>query len=116
MSKKRRDKDFLGDIVEAMELIGLYTKGMTYKKFLTDRKTRDAVVRNFEVMGEAAKNITADFKAMHPEVPWKTIAGLRDKLIHFYFGVDYKIVWNIVRKEFPKIIKPVTEILKKEMN
>lgn len=116
MSKKRRDKDFLGDIVEAMELIGLYTKGMTYKKFLTDRKTRDAVVRNFEVMGEAAKNITADFKAMHPEVPWKTIAGLRDKLIHFYFGVDYKIVWNIVRKEFPKIIKPVTEIFKKELN
>jgi uncharacterized protein with HEPN domain len=116
MSKKRRDKDFLGDIVEAMELIGLYTKGLTYKKFLTDRKTRDAVVRNFEVMGEAAKNITADFKAMHPEVPWKTIAGLRDKLIHFYFGVDYKIVWNIVRKEFPKIIKPVTKILKKELN
>ena len=116
MSKKRRDKDFLGDIVEAMELIGLYTKGLTYKKFLADRKTRDAVIRNFEVMGEAAKNITAAFKGMHPEVPWKTIAGLRDKLIHFYFGVDYKIVWNIVRKEFPKIIKPVTEILKKEMN
>jgi len=116
MSKKQRDKDFLGDIVEAMELIGLYTKGLTYKKFLTDRKTRDAVVRNFEVMGEAAKNITAAFKAMHPEVPWKTIAGLRDKLIHFYFGVDYRIVWNIVRKEFPKIIKPVTEIFKKEMD
>ena len=116
MSKKRRDKDFPIDIVEAMELIDLYTKGMTYKKFLKDRKTRDAVVRNFEVMGEAAKNITAAFKAMHPEVPWKTIAGLRDKLIHFYFGVDYKIVWNIIRKEFPKIIKPVAEILKKEMN
>jgi len=83
MSKKRRDKDFLGDIQEAMEAVALYTKGLTLRKFLEDRKTRDAVVRNFEVMGEAAKNISRAFKGRYPDVPWKEVAGLRDKLIHF---------------------------------
>ena len=114
MSKKRRDKDFLGDIWEAMDMIGLYTKGLTYRKFLEDRKTQDAVVRNFEVIGEATKNIAADFKAKHPKVPWKTLAGLRDKLIHFYFGIDYKIVWDITKKELPKLKRQIEDLLKAE--
>ena len=114
MSKRRRDKDFLGDIQEAMELIGFYTKGLTYQKFLQDRKTRDAVVRNFEVIGEASKNISATFKAEYPDLPWKELAGLRDKLIHFYFGIDYEIVWNIARKELPKLQKQIREIVKLE--
>jgi len=116
MSKKRRDKGFIGDIEEAIEMIGLYTKGLTYQKFLQDRKTQDAVVRNFEVIGEAAKNITADFKTNHPEISWKTLAGLRDKLIHFYFGIDYKIVWNIANKELPGLRRQVKEILKQEVD
>jgi len=103
MSKKRRDKDFVGDIAEAMDLIVAYTNGLTYRKFLKDRKTQDAIVRNFEVIGEAAKNISANFRARNLDVPWKKLAGLRDKLIHFYFGIDYKIVWNIIRKELPKL-------------
>ena len=114
MSKKRRDRDFLGDIHEAMEMIRLYTKGFTYRKFLDDRKTQDAVVRNFEVIGEAAKNVSKDLKTKHPEVEWKNIAGLRDKLIHFYFGIDYKIVWNITKKELSKLRKQIDEILKQE--
>jgi len=114
MSKKRRDKDFLGDINESMDLISLYTKGLTYWKFFEDRKAQDAVVRNFEVIGEASKNITAAFKANYHDVPWKKLAGLRDKLIHFYFGIDYKIVWSIAKKELPKLRKQVKEILKQE--
>lgn len=114
MSKKRRDKDFLGDINEAMNLIGLYTKGLTYRKFLEDRKAQDAIVRNFEVIGEASKNITAAFKAKYPDVPWRKLAGLKDKLIHFYFGIDYKIVWSIAKKEIPRLRKQVKEILKQE--
>lgn len=114
MSKKRRDKDFLGDIKEAMELITSYMKGLTYKKFLADRKTQDAVVRNFEVIGEGVKNISADLKAKYPEIPWKKISGLRDKLIHFYFGIDYKIVWNIAKKELPKLSKQIKSVLDRE--
>lgn len=114
MSKKRRDDDFLGDMREAMEAVALYTKGMTFRRFMEDRKTQDAVVRNFEVMGEAAKNISSNFKEQYPDVPWKEIAGLRDKLIHFYFGVDYKIVWSITRKSIPKIMKQIKTIRKEE--
>ncbi len=114
MSKKRRDRDFLGDIQEAAEMVILYTKGFTYQKLLEDRKTQDAVVRNFEVIGEAAKNITATFKAKYPDVPWKKIGGLRDKLIHFYFGIDYKIVWSISKKDLPRLRKQIKEILKQE--
>lgn len=114
MSKKRRNKDFIGDIWEAMDMIGLYTKGLTYRKFLEDRKTQDAVVRNFEVIGEATKSIPGDFKTRRPEVPWKTLAGLRDKLIHFYFGIDYKIVWDIIKKELPKLKRQIEDLLKAE--
>jgi uncharacterized protein with HEPN domain len=116
MSKKRRDTDFIGDIQEAMELSVLYAKGLTFRKFLEDRKTQDAVVRNLEVMGEAAKNLSLAFKAKYPDVPWKTLAGLRDKLIHFYFGIDYKIVWSVVKKELPKLRKQINEILKQKVD
>jgi uncharacterized protein with HEPN domain len=73
----------------------LVYKGLDLPKFLEDRKTEDAVVRNFEVMGDAERNISSAFKAKYPEVPWKTLAGLRDKLIHFNFGSDYEIVGSV---------------------
>ncbi len=111
MSKKRRDKDFLGDIKEAVNRIASYMRGLTYKKFLLDRKAQDAVIRNLEIIGEAAKNISMDLRAKHPEIQWKKIAGLRDRLIHFYFGIDYKIVWNICKKELPKLSKQVEIVL-----
>lgn len=111
MSNKRRDRESLCDIQEAIDLIASYTQGMTFNKFLDDRKTQDATVRNLEIIGEAAKSISRDFKERHQEIPWKKLAGMRDKLIHFYFGIDYKIVWNIVRKELPKIAIQVKKAL-----
>lgn len=116
MSKKRRDRDFLEDIKEAIARISLYTKGLTYRKFLEDGKTQDAVVRNFEIIGESSKNITAAFKARNPHIPWKELAGLRDKLIHFYFGIDYKIVWDIARKALPKLGKQIRDVLKQSVD
>ncbi|MCL5062968.1 MAG: DUF86 domain-containing protein [Nitrospirae bacterium] len=114
MSKKRRDTDFLTDVIEAAERSLQYTKGLTRKKFMSDKKSQDAVVRNLEIIGEATKNLSNSLKTKYPAIPWKNIAGLRDKLIHFYFGIDYNIVWNIVRKELPKIGKQLREILVKE--
>jgi len=114
MSKKRRDRDYLDDIIEAIELVVAYSKGLTYKSFLEDRKTQDAVVRNLEVIGEASKKISKKLKETYPDVPWKQMAGLRDKLIHFYFGIDYAVVWNVTKKELPKVVKELRVIIKNE--
>jgi len=110
---KRRDIDYLGDIEEAIELINTYTKGLTFDEFVQDRKTQDAVIRNLEIIGEAAKNISAYTKRKYPQVPWKKFAGLRDKVIHHYFGIKYDIVWQ-VKEELPRIIPQIKEIIDKE--
>lgn len=83
---------------------------MNYKDFLNDIKTQDAVVRNLEIIGEATKNISNDFKEKYPQIPWKKLAGVRDRLIHHYFGINYDIVWVIVKEELPEIISRIEEI------
>ena len=71
-------------------------------------------MRSLEVVGEAVKNLSDEFRKKYPEIPWKEIAGMRDKLIHEYFGVNYRIVWKTVQQEIPKLKKQVEEIMKKE--
>lgn len=110
---KRRNIGYLGDIEEAMELITTYTQGLTFDKFIQDRKTQDAVIRNLEIIGEATKNISSHVKKKYPQIPWKKFAGLRDKVIHHYFGIKYDIVWQ-VKKELPKIIPQIKGIIDKE--
>ena len=92
---------FIGHVVMAMRFVADFIDGMTLDDFLADRKTRDAVIRNCEVIGEAVKHIPDDFRAIHSEVDWQGLAGLRDILIHQYFGVDYVTLWNIVANECP---------------
>jgi uncharacterized protein with HEPN domain len=99
---KRRDSDFLRDILEAAHRIGRYTEGMNYEAFLRDTKTQDAVIRNLEIVGEATKNLSAEVREEHHEVPWRGMAGLRDRLIHDYFGINLDIVWQIVTDELPQ--------------
>ena len=94
---------FLEDILEAIERIEEYTGDMDFKSFAGDKKTFDAVIRNLEVMGEAAKNISEGFKNENPEIKWRGIAGMRDKLIHGYFGVDPEIVWETIQKRLPEL-------------
>lgn len=101
---ERGDAEFLGDIKEAAARIEIYIEEMNYEQFLEDIKTQDAVVRNLEIIGEAAKNISDDFKERYPQIVWKKLAGVRDRLIHHYFGVNYDIVWVIVEKELPEVI------------
>ena len=92
---------FIGHVVMAMRFVADFIDGMTLDDFLADRRTRDAVIRNCEVIGEAIKHIPDDFRIMHPEVDWQGLAVLRDILIHQYFGVDYVTLWNIVANECP---------------
>ncbi len=87
---------------------------MTYEHFLTDTKTQDAVIRNIEIMGEAIKKVPERLKSRYPEIPWKSIAGMRDKLIHHYFGVNFSIVWNVAREELPEIKQKLEKIAETE--
>ena len=100
---ERGDAECIGDIMESIRRIQAYTKGMTYQKFLKDSKTQDAVVRNIEIIGEAVKNISSDFKKKRRTIEWEKIAGMRDKLVHRYFGVNLDIVWDVVREKLPEL-------------
>ncbi|MBL8189370.1 MAG: DUF86 domain-containing protein [Acidobacteria bacterium] len=108
---ERTDRDFVQDIQEASRRIAEYTTGMSYEAFLADTKTQDAVVRNLEIIGEATKYLSEELRNQHSEIPWKSLAGVRDKLIHHYFGVNFDIVWQIVTVELPQVTAPLTKIL-----
>ena len=107
----RTFKVYLEDILEASRRIQTFTKNYTMRRFSEDDKTFDAVVRNLEIVGEAAKKIPMGFQVKHPEVEWKKMAGLRDILIHEYFGVDVEIVWDIVCHKIPSLEKRIHKIL-----
>ena len=107
---KRGDLEWVSDIKEAIRRVERYTRGVSYQKFLKNIKTQDAVVRNLEIIGEAVKNISADFKKKHKNVEWKNIAGMRDKLIHHYFGVNWEIVWDVVKEKLPELKKQVERV------
>jgi uncharacterized protein with HEPN domain len=111
---EREDKDFLTDIQEAIRRISKYTEGMTYPAFLGDTKTQDAVIRNIEIIGEATKNLSDKIRKRYPHVPWKNMAGVRDRLIHDYFGVNLDIVWQIGSDELPKVSVAIEKILNEE--
>ena len=108
---RRRDRDYLADILEAIERATGYAAGLTHEQFLADRRTQDAVVRNLEVIGEAAKNLSRELRARHPEVPWKVLVGVRDRMIHHCFGIDYETVWQIVQEDFPGLLSQIEGIL-----
>lgn len=108
---ERTDDDFLKDMQEAVRRIRTYTDAMTYDRLLTDIKTQDAVIRNLEIVSEAAKNISTQLRNKYPNVPWKGMAGVRDRLIHHYFGVNLDIVWYIVTAELPSLESQIEEIL-----
>ena len=110
---KRGDKEFLLDMIEAIKRIELYTNELSYQDFLEKIETQDAVVRNFEIIGEAVKNISKKMKTLYNNVQWKEIAGMRDKVIHFYFGVNWDIVWKAAKDDLPKLKEKIKKILKK---
>ena len=100
---RRGDKELAKDIAHSISKIQQYTRGLSFEAFLGDSKTQDAVVRNLEIIGEAAKGFSAEFRQVHEGADWKAIAGMRDRLIHGYFGVSWQIVWSVVTTDLPKL-------------
>ena len=109
----RRDyRLYLDDILEAIGKIERYTAGLSIEQFKNDGKTFDAVIRNLEIIGEAVKHIPSNIRKKSLDIPWKQMAGMRDKLTHEYFGVRFDVVWDTIRKRLPEVRPLIEEILK----
>jgi len=107
----RRDTQLLiEDILEAANRILTYTRDLSFEDFTADQKTVDAVARNFEIIGEAASRLPEEFKSKHPDINWIRITGLRNRIIHEYFGVDYSLVWKIKLDYIPQLVSAFEKI------
>ena len=111
---KRDYKLFIKEIILAIESTEKFVEGMSLNELIKDDKTSSAVVRKFEIVGEATKHIPDWLKEKHPEIPWKRMAGMRDRLIHIYFGIDYKLVWDSIKIEIPNLKSKLQEMLELE--
>jgi uncharacterized protein with HEPN domain len=104
---------YLEDMLKSCQKIIRFTKGLTFAQFKKDVKTYDAVVRNLEIIGEAAKHVPDDVRILMPDIEWRKAAGLRDMLAHAYFGIDNSILWDVVCNKVPELQQSVKFLLKK---
>jgi uncharacterized protein with HEPN domain len=111
----REPIDFIKDITDSIDHIELFLEGFNFDKFCEDRKTVYAIIRAVEIIGEAVKNIPDTIRKDNPDIPWKQIAGMRDKLIHGYFEVDIVILWKTATEELLQLKSPFLKILEIEM-
>ncbi|MCD6010521.1 MAG: hypothetical protein K0Q79_383 [Flavipsychrobacter sp.] len=108
---KREASLLLGDILVAADKIVRYTNGLSFELFAADEKTIDAVVRNFEIIGEAANRLSEEFKDAHSTVDWHRLRGFRNRIVHDYMGIDYGIVWMIIAEYLPLLIADIERII-----
>jgi uncharacterized protein with HEPN domain len=107
---KRVYTDYIQDILDSIQDIENFIQGMNYEEFRDDRKTINAVIRSIEIIGEASKKIPKSLRDSQPEIPWKKMAGMRDKLTHAYFGIDLEIIWKVVSEEIIRIKPGILKI------
>ncbi len=107
----RRDLDLrIDDIIDALQTIASYIDGITYDQWTNDRKTIDAVIRNIEIIGEAANHIPEDIQIRYADIPWAQMRSIRNLLIHEYFGVDIDIIWQTITDDLPDLLKKITAV------
>ncbi len=109
--RQRDFKDYIEDIITSIRDIDQFISGMIYNEFINDKKTYNAVIRSIEIIGEAAKNIPDRIVEKYVDIPWKKMAGMRDKMIHGYFGIDNEILWKTIKDDIPHIL-PLIENVK----
>jgi uncharacterized protein with HEPN domain len=108
----KRDLDLLlEDILECCQRIKEYTKDYSFDDFIKDKKTMDAVIRNLTIIGEAISNIPSDFKTINPQIEWRNIKDLRNRMVHDYTGIDYKIVWKIITEYIEELEFQIQELI-----
>ena|SRR3989344_9582329 len=111
----KHPKPYLFHIIDAIDKIQMFIKGFTFETFLKDVKTQDAVIRNLEIIGEASSKLEQNFIKKVPQIPWRDLKDFRNKLIHDYWELDYKLIWKVAGKRTPqlkKLLEPVVEKLK----
>jgi uncharacterized protein with HEPN domain len=108
---KRDNNLLLLDMLESANRILRYTIDYDLNRFLSDDKTSDAVARNFEIIGEAANNVSDEFKFNNPQIEWILLRGFRNRIVHAYFGVDYSIVWEIIENDIKELIFQLEQLL-----
>ena len=102
---------YLKDILSAMDAIESFVEGVDFETFRNNDMLSSAVIRKFEIIGEAAKKVPEGIRQLEPSIPWKNMSGMRDRLIHFYFGIKYELLWVTIKKEIPRIKPLLKELL-----
>ncbi|WP_091147184.1 HepT-like ribonuclease domain-containing protein [Flavobacterium caeni] len=110
----KNPKEFLRHIVDECSYLISVSQNLEYNSFLDDETLKRAVVRSLEIIGEATKNIPADFRSNHNSIQWKSMAGMRDRLIHDYIGVNYSIVWDVIKNKIPELKNQIDQVLSQE--